>query len=207
QINPPGNTPTMAIPSNSPAFNAGDNNNCLSTDQRGVQRPQFAACDIGAYEADCIAVAMSCPPSKAQSNDPGQCGAVVTYAAPTVTGDCTPVCVPASGSFFPVGTTTVNCTADISSCSFTITVNDTQPPAVSCPANITHSTDPNQCSAVVTYVTPSANDNCPGATVVCAPAAGSTFQKGTTTVTCTATDAAKNTANCMFTVTVNDQQL
>ena len=188
------------------AFNAGDDSNCLSTDQRGVQRPQFAHCDIGAYEVDCIALAMSCPANKTQSNDPGQCGAVVTYTSPTVTGNCTPVCLPASGSFFPVGTTTVKCTADIASCSFSVTVNDTQAPTVTCPANITRSTDPNQCSTVVTYVTPTANDNCPGATVVCAPASGSTFQKGTTTVTCAATDAAKNTANCMLTVTVNDTQ-
>ncbi|HXI91088.1 MAG TPA: HYR domain-containing protein, partial [Blastocatellia bacterium] len=206
QINPPGNTPTMAIPSNSPAFNAGDGQNCLSTDQRGVQRPQFAACDIGAYEVDCIAFAMACPPNKTQSNDPGQCGAVVTYAAPTVTGNCTPVCTPASGSFFPIGTTTVNCTADIASCSFTVTVNDTQVPTITCPANITSSTDPNQCTAVVSYSTPSASDNCSGVAVVCSPPSGSTFQKGTTTVNCTATDASKNTASCSFTVTVNDLQ-
>jgi hypothetical protein len=206
QINPPGNTPTLAIPSNSPAFNAGDGQNCLSTDQRGVDRPQFAACDIGAYEVDCIAFAMSCPPNKTQSNDPGQCGAVVTYIAPTVTGNCKPVCSPASGSFLPIGTTTVNCTADIATCSFTVTVSDTQAPIITCPANITSSTDPNQCSAVVSYSMPSASDNCPGVAVVCSPAPGSTFQKGTTTVNCTATDASQNTVSCSFTVTVNDLQ-
>src|SRR5205085_399869 len=44
--------------------------------------------------------------------------------------------------------------------------------------------------------------NCPGATFVCAPANGSTFSLGTTTVTCTATDGSANTAACSFTVTV-----
>lgn len=38
-------------------------------------------------------------------------GAVVTYATPVPAGDCTVVCQPASGSIFPVGTTTVNCVA------------------------------------------------------------------------------------------------
>ena len=35
---------------NSPAIDAGDPNSCPATDQRGVARPQGAACDIGAYE-------------------------------------------------------------------------------------------------------------------------------------------------------------
>jgi subtilisin-like proprotein convertase family protein len=52
-----------------------------------------------------------CPADvNAPATDPT--GAVVTYPAPTTTGDCGPVtCTPASGSFFPVGTTTVTCTA------------------------------------------------------------------------------------------------
>src|SRR5262249_31276993 len=37
------------------------------------------------------------------------------------------------------------------------------------------------------------------------PASGSTFPLGTTTVNCTATDAAGNTATCSFTVTVQPQ--
>src|SRR6185503_12292687 len=55
---------------------------------------------------------------------------------------------------------------------------------------------------VVTNFTTTASDNCPGVTVVCTPASGSCFPVGTTTVTCTATDASGNTATCSFTVTV-----
>ena len=51
QINAPGNTPTMAITSASPAFNSGDNNTCLATDQRGEPRPALTTCDLGAFEA------------------------------------------------------------------------------------------------------------------------------------------------------------
>lgn len=67
------------------------------------------------------------------------------------------------------------------------------------PANVVANTDPNLCSAVVTYPAPSATD-C-GA-VTCSPASGSTFSKGVTTVTCTA--ATGDTTS--FMVTVNDIQ-
>lgn len=57
-------------------------------------------------------------------------GLAVTYAAPVPSGGVAPIqasCTPASGSVFPVGTSTVHCTATdsaqaTSSCSFTITV-------------------------------------------------------------------------------------
>jgi HYR domain/PKD domain len=148
-----------------------------------------------------------CPANITTPNDANQCGKVVTYA-PTTTGACgTVTCTPASGSFFPVGTTTVTCTSQAGpSCSFTVSVQDTQPPTVTCPSNITAPAASGQCSAPVSYTTPSASDNCPGATVACVPASGSTFPKGTTTVTCTATDASSNSATCSFAVTVTDAQ-
>jgi len=140
-------------------------------------------------------------------NDPNQCGAIVTYTTPTTGGGCgTITCSPTSGSFFPVGTTTVTCTNTAGgSSSFNVTVNDVQAPTVTCPANITVSNDPGQCGAVVNFVATTA-DNCPGVSVACTPASGSFFPVGTTTVTCQATDASSNTATCMFTVTVNDTE-
>jgi hypothetical protein len=51
RLNGPGNTPTMAILSTSPATNAADSSTSLATDQRGVTRPQNGGDDIGAYEA------------------------------------------------------------------------------------------------------------------------------------------------------------
>ncbi|HQR35770.1 MAG TPA: HYR domain-containing protein, partial [Blastocatellia bacterium] len=63
---------------------------------------------------------------------PGSTTAIVTYPDPVVVDNCpgvTVVCVPASGSAFPLGLTTVTCTATDSggataSCSFTVTVWD-----------------------------------------------------------------------------------
>jgi len=70
---------------------------------------------------------LTCPTNITVCNTVGQCGAVVTYPAPMTLGNCgsnAVVCLPPSGSFFPVGTTTVTCTAPVgTNCSFTITVD------------------------------------------------------------------------------------
>jgi Subtilase family/HYR domain len=75
---------------------------------------------------------LTCPADITQGNDPGQCGAVVTYSPPSTSGFCgTVTCTPGSGSFFPVGTSSVSCTSTTgASCSFNVTVNDTEPPKI-----------------------------------------------------------------------------
>ena len=155
------------------------------------------------------ACSITCPANQTVSNTPGQCGAVVNYPAPTTSGSCgTVTCEPASGSFFPVGTTTVTCTATAGpSCSFNVSVNDTEAPTCNLPANITQNNTPGQCSAVVNY-TATASDNCPGAAIVCTPASGSVFPVGTTMVNCTASDSSPESSdtNCSFTVTIIDNQ-
>jgi hypothetical protein len=45
-----GQTLTMSLLPGSPAINAGSEDNCGGTDQRGVPRPAHGRCDIGAYE-------------------------------------------------------------------------------------------------------------------------------------------------------------
>jgi hypothetical protein len=150
---------------------------------------------------------LTCPANVSVSNAPNQCGATVTYPAPTAGPSCgTVTCAPISGSFFPVGTTTVTCTPTTgSACTFTVQVTDTQAPTITCPTSVTSVTPaPNQMGTIVTYPPPTASDNCPGVTVTCVPASGSIFPVGTTTVTCTATDASGNTATCSFTVTEFD---
>jgi hypothetical protein len=128
-----GPTQTHALLAGSPAIDAVAD--CtdfagipVPTDQRDVARPQGPACDIGAFEfiPPCT---ITCPANIAQANDPNQCGAVVTYPPPMTTGTCgTVTCSPASGAFFPVGTTTVTCSTTAGpSCSFTITVLTPEP--------------------------------------------------------------------------------
>jgi hypothetical protein len=140
----------------------------------------------------------------------GSSGKAVTFTATAVDdidGDLTPVCTPASGSTFPVGPTTVTCTAtdtanNTGSNTFTVTVNDSTKPVVTVPGDMTVVAS-GSGGAVVTF-TASAVDAVDGAlTPTCTPVSGSLFPVGVTSVTCTATDAASNIGSNTFTVTVN----
>lgn len=84
---------------------------------------------------------------------------------------------------------------------FTVTVEDTTPPVLTLPAGITTgATGPT--GAAVTF-SAGATDLVDGAvSVTCTYASGDTFPIGTTTVTCSATDSARNTATGAFKVTV-----
>src|SRR5262249_25595601 len=121
-------------------------------------------------------------------------------------------CVPASGSTFPVGNTTVTCNAHDASGNnatqktFTVRVTDTTPPAfANVPANITVPAT-SGAGAAVSYTPPTASDLVTGSRPVnCTPASGSTFPIGMTTVTCSASDGNGNTGQATFTVTGTNQ--
>jgi hypothetical protein len=63
---PDGPTKTHALLPGSPAIDAAVACPPPTTDQRGVSRPQGAACDIGAYEVETVA---GCPPNADEDND------------------------------------------------------------------------------------------------------------------------------------------
>jgi len=97
------------------------------------------------------------------TNEPGRCDAVVNYPPPTVSGGCPPIvtnCAPPTGSRFPVGTTTVVCTASDSAghtaqCSFPVTVLDREPPLINCATNKLA-----ECGTPWQFDWPTASDNC-----------------------------------------------
>ncbi|HEX5732230.1 MAG TPA: FG-GAP-like repeat-containing protein [Blastocatellia bacterium] len=179
---------------------------------------------VGAHEVDILRVrvtpdtappTITCPPNQTRSNDPNQCGAVVNYPNATATDNCsavgTPSCSPASGTFFPVGTTTVTCTVSDSrgnanSCTFTVTVNGAEGSGLTCPADkvvIAGNACPVATSAVVNYTVPVGTDNCTQVTAACMPPPGASFPVGTTTVTCKTTNSqGDTTSSCTFKVTV-----
>ena len=171
-----------------------------------------ATCNHEVTVLDIEPPVVTCPEDITVSNDPGECGAVVTYN-PTATDNCEIadlIILPPSGSFFDVGTTLVQVVAidvngNASTCSFNVTVNDDEAPVAICPEDITQSNDEGECGAIVSFDI-SATDNCPDVTVVSVPASGSFFDVGTTTVTVTATDVAGNSDVCTFDVTVNDDE-
>jgi len=55
---------------------------------------------------------------------------------------------------------------------------------------------------IVTFSITASDDQDPSPDVVCVPPSGSFFPRGTTLVTCTATDASSNQSSCEFPVTV-----
>ncbi len=174
-------------------------------------------------------------------NDPGNCSAIITYTAPTFNDNCdgmglagTLTAGLASGSAFPVGTTTVTYSftdaagnGPITS-SFDVTVTDDEAPDAAAvnPGNMTVNNDAGTCQASVSWLSVLAGDNCPGATTVVYstvdPKMGTVdiftgvqngdlvdfgdFPVGTTTVTYTITDLAGNSDMGTFTVTVFDNE-
>jgi hypothetical protein len=143
----------------------------------------------------------------------GQTGAPVTYALPTwsdaVDGNGIATCLPASGTTFSLGSTTVTCAAhdavgNTSAVSFTVMVRDTTAPVIDVIADIvTEAT--NEAKAVVTFAVPSTLDVVDGTgTATCVPGSGGTFALGQTIVMCSAFDAAGNSSARSFNVSVRD---
>lgn len=117
-----------------------------------------------------------------------------------------------SGSFFLIGTTTINVTAtdvagNIATGSFNVVVVDNIPPTITAPANVTVNANPGSTFATgVTLGMATVADNS-GSGVVITNNAIAQYPMGTTTVTWTATDAAGNFATATQTVTVLDAEL
>ena len=138
-------------------------------------------------------------------------GAVAIFGATAVdnvAGTLAPTCDHASGDIFPLGTTTVTCSATDSvntgTGSATITVQDTTAPTVTV-SGVQTWTATGSSGAAVTF-TASATDLVDGSIPpTCNHLSGDTFPLGPpTTVTCTATDRAGNTGSASLTVTVVD---
>jgi hypothetical protein len=123
------------------------------------------AVTISCCTGQCV---ISCPADIGPvPNDPGLCSAVVSYPAPTYTGNCGVVTASqASGTSFPVGTTTVTVTGTrydgttADSCSFDVTVNDTELPVVSAATASPRVLWPPDHQMIPITVNYTATDNC-----------------------------------------------
>ena len=141
----------------------------------------------------------------------GPSGAIVAFTVPAATddedGSVAVTCAPASGSLLPLGSTTISCSAqdtagNTATSSFQAVVQDTTPPTIATPADITV-TATGQSGAWVNFQA-TASDVVDGVTPAdCTPAPGSQFAVGTSVVTCGKVDANGNTADsATFNVTV-----
>jgi CSLREA domain-containing protein len=210
-----GPTRTMKLLAGSPAIDAGVAAGS-TLDQRGMPRPVddpgvantggSDGTDIGAYESPVLCT-LACPVDVIASNDTDQCGAVVNYTGPAATGCGTVTCDHPSGSFFAVGETLVACTSTAGpTCSFKVTVNDMQNPAIVAPANASY-----QCPSQVPAASPAqatASDNCGVPTITVSElsngGAGSMANPLIITRTYTATDVHGNMSSANQVITVVD---
>jgi hypothetical protein len=183
---------------------------CRATDNHGLQSSPVTASVTVADTTKPIFSAVSDITAEATSSS----GASVTFTNPTATDSVSgPInnvgCSPASGSLFQLGTTIVTCSAtdgsgNTGTTSFAVLVKDTTAPALPALSDLTAEAT-SASGAVVSYATPIATDSVdPNPSVTCAPASGSTFALGSTSVTCTATDATGNHATGTFAVLVKD---
>jgi hypothetical protein len=133
-----GSPTIVSVPPSGSTFPKGTTTvNATATDNSG----HSVSCSFTVTVIDNEAPHINCPGNITLNTDPGLCSAVVSYTV-TATDNCgavTIVTTPPSGSTFPKGVTTVNSTAtdgsgNVSSCSFTVTVLDKEPPQVSCEA-------------------------------------------------------------------------
>jgi hypothetical protein len=183
--------------------------------QRVRRVDAVAACTFTVTVNKTTPPSIICPPNIVKSTTAGTCVASNVTWTVTTADNCTTVttsCTPASGSTFVVGTNSVTCTVtdssgNTNSCSFTVTVNDAQPPVIStCASNQTLSAN-GSCQAVLPDLTSQvvATDNCGGApTVTQSPAAGTLLGLGTNSVTFTVNDGRGNSNSCTAMVIVRD---
>ncbi|MFT7624235.1 MAG: cysteine-rich repeat protein, partial [Myxococcota bacterium] len=90
-------------------------------------------------------------------------------------------------------------------CNFDLTVNDGQPPTVTCVADVTVGAAIGASTAVASFGAVTSGDNCPGSTLTPpTPVSGDSFPIGTTPMAYSVADSAGNTAVCSFDVIVSD---
>jgi HYR domain/Secretion system C-terminal sorting domain len=201
--------------------------NWQATDGVGLTK----TCSFTITVNDGQAPTITCPANIVRGNDAGQCNASVAYPNPTASDNCSlPAGQPkwvsggttptASGvnsvSTFQKGVNVVTWRATdgtglTKTCTFKVTVNDTQPPTLTCPAPMSLTTATSSCSSVAaTYTNPTFTDNCTPAsgtaTRISGLGSGSSFPLGNSNVVFQATDAAGNTRRCTMVITVTDDQ-
>jgi hypothetical protein len=186
---------------------------CSASDTRGNTGGASFVVSI----VDTTPPAFSGVPTAVTAEATGAAGASVQFAVPTATdivdGSRFVGCTYAPGNIFPLGQTTVSCSAsdtrgNSASVSFTVTVVDTTPPVLSLPGAIVRDASSDKGAGVTFLV--SALDAVDGKVrPQCNATSGTLFRIGTTTVTCKAQDAAGNTASASFTIHVRgaDEQI
>ncbi|QNP41391.1 HYR domain-containing protein [Lysobacter solisilvae (ex Woo and Kim 2020)] len=219
-----GNVQVACVPASPHVFPLGATTvQCDATDTRGNSTADDDPSDAtpGTSATFKVTVEDTTPPTLGAVSDRtlealSAAGAPFAYTAPAATdlvdGDRPVTCSesPAllAAGVFPLGTTTVTCSAsdtrgNTASTAFAVKVVDTTPPTLSLPGNLVEeATGP--LGAAVSFSVSASDLVDASVLLVCSAHSGDTFALGTTTVTCTGTDDAGNSASGSFAVTVRD---
>lgn len=153
-----------------------------------------------------------CPGNMTIPSTPGMCGAVAPWAAPFATDNCPGLVVTSNyypGDNLPLGVTTVkylatDASGNTATCSFKVTVKDTEPPVI-VPNDSTFYLDATG-NVSITYkdVTDTVYDHCALSSVTLSKSAFNCSDIGANNVTITAKDNAGNTSTANVVVTIAD---
>ena len=163
-------------------------------------------------------------------NDPGVCGAGYTWNHAILFDNCDGgsilwTIVDSSGTtlmnqpipiypentevtfFFPVGVSTVSyaltdSNGNTSSCSFDVTVDDTEKPVITCPADVTIQLEGGDCEESYRPTDYTATDNCAVVDVYGNPPFAQLLPIGENVIEFTVADAAGNDTTCTYVVTI-----
>lgn len=168
--------------------------------------------------ADTIPPVITCPADITVNNDPGVCGAQVTYVAPVGTDNCPGATTEqteglASGATFPTGTTVntfvvTDAAGNKAKCSFDVTLVDNENPIITtCLAavSVPFGGEPAAATTTAGFLSQGgvASDNCSLATVTSSDSAVGLCPT-IVTRTYTIKDTSGNSATCQQTITVNN---
>jgi hypothetical protein len=202
--------PVTCTPASGTAFPIGATTvSCTATDTRGNTGRAAFPVVVSVQGSPSAAPTLNVPPDQTvEATGPAGAAPALAVTATRANGTAlAPVCTPALGSTFAIGTTDVSCSATDAGITvtrgFRVTVRDTTPPAVTVPADISVIAQ-GAFGARVSF-TSTARDLVDGTLAPsCVPASGSMFALGPTVVTCRAADRAGNQGFARFKVTVTD---
>ena len=156
---------------------------------------------------------ITCPSDLTVNTDSGLCTASgVALGIETTSDNCGVVTVTSDAvEPYAIGQTVITYTADdgngnSSTCTQSVTVEDNEAPSITCPSDLTVSTDAGLCTASgVTLGSETTSDNCGVVTV--SNDASEPYALGQTLITYTADDGNGNTSSCTQSVTVEDNEV
>lgn len=171
-------------------------------------------CQFTVTIVDKSAPTFSCPANINTFVEAGTCKRKVNYPSATVNDDCGRPTVSlvsglASGSDFPVGTSSVTLRASDGvssvSCTFTVKVVDNINPSITCDQPEPVGTSSTGCGAIVTFDTATGSDNCDEVvSLTSGNPSGFFFPVGRSVTTFTVTDPSGNFASCSTFIDVAD---